>query len=63
MELNGYVCFWRGKRVEVRAGTSLEARNKAATLFKARKGYEVTVVLAERGTVPVAHDGASLPGA
>jgi hypothetical protein len=46
--LNGYVCFYRGRRLEVRAATSLSARDEAAKLFKARKAFEVTAVLAER---------------
>lgn len=55
--------FYRGKRVEIYAATSYEAQEKAAAQFKARKSYEVTVVLAEKGGEPVEHDGASLPGA
>ena len=46
-KLNGYICFYRGKRIEVRAATLLAARDKAAAQFKARKAYEVTAVLAE----------------
>ena len=43
----GYVAFYRGKRLEVHALTSLEARDIAARQFKARKPWDVTVVLAE----------------
>jgi hypothetical protein len=46
--LNGYVCFYKGKRAEVYASTTHEAQTKAATEFKAKKQYEVTVVLAEK---------------
>lgn len=46
--MNGYKAFWRGKSLEVHAETSLEARQKAAKLFKAKKDYEVTVVLCEK---------------
>lgn len=46
--MNGYVCFYRGKRIEVRAPTSYEAQQIAARLLKARKAHEVTVTLAER---------------
>jgi hypothetical protein len=54
--MNGYVCFWRGKRIEVRAATSYEAQRAAAAIFKARKAYEVTVVLAEKDDgKPVVH--------
>lgn len=53
--MNGYVCFYRGKRTEVYADTSLEAQTQAAKHFKAKKAYEVTVVLAEKGGEPVVH--------
>ena len=58
--LNGYVCFYRGKRTEVHASTTYEAQTKAAASFKARKQYEVTVVLAEKAGTPVIHSTASL---
>ena len=60
LSLNGYVCFYKGKRAEVYASTSYEAQTKAAAVFKARKQYEVTVVLAEKGGAPVVHSTASL---
>ena len=46
--MNGYKAFYRGKTIEVYAATSYEAQKKAATIFKAKKQYEVTVVLCER---------------
>jgi hypothetical protein len=58
--LNGYVCFFKEKRTEVYAKTSYEAQQKAAAFFKARKSYDVTVVLAEKGGVTVVHSTASL---
>ena len=45
--MNGYICLYRGKQKEVYASTSLEAQKKAAAEFKARKQYEVDVVLCE----------------
>ncbi len=51
----GYVAFWRGKRTEVYANTSLEARDLAAKKFGAKKAYEVNVVLAEKDGKPVIH--------
>ena len=57
---HGYVCFFKNKRTEVYASTSREAQTKAAAFFKARKQYEVTVVLAEKGGVPVVHSTASI---
>jgi hypothetical protein len=55
----GYICFYRGKRIEVRALRSYDAQLAAAKIFKARKAYDVTVMLAERqdGT-PVIHGSA-----
>lgn len=53
-----YECFYKRKRVTVQAETSYEAQQKAAVIFKARRAYDVTPVLAD---VPV--DPASLPGA
>lgn len=46
----GYICFYRGKRIEVQALRSFDAQEIAAKIFKAKKSYEVTVVLAERPT-------------
>ena len=45
--MNGYVCLYKGKRLEVYADTSYQAQQKAAQQFKAKKSYEVTVMLAE----------------
>jgi len=58
--MNGYIAFYRGKQIEVYAATSYEARQKAAAQFKARKAYEVTVVLAERDNNPIEHSPAIL---
>jgi hypothetical protein len=53
--MNGYVVFYRGRRLEVFARTSYEAQQKAALAFKARKAHEVTVVLAEKSGAQVSH--------
>ena len=58
--MNGYICFYRGKRLEVYAETSLEARDKAAAQFKTRKAYEVTATLAEKNGEQVTHSTAAL---
>lgn len=47
--MNGYKCFYRNKTVEVSADTTYEAQLKAASLLKAKKSWEVTVVLCEPG--------------
>ena len=46
--MNGYKAFYKGKSIEVYANTSYEAQEKAAKIFKARKPYQVTVVLCEK---------------
>ena len=53
--MNGYVCFYRNKRIEVYADTSIQARDIAAAKFKAKKAYEVTTVLAEKNGETVTH--------
>lgn len=53
--MNGYMAFYRGKQLEVYAVSSYEAQKKAAERFKARRSYEVTVVLAEKVGTPVIH--------
>ena len=50
---NGYACFYRGKRCEVYAKTTREAQLKAAEIFKAKKVYDVSVVLAEIDGKPI----------
>ena len=44
----GYVCFYKGKRIEVYADSSYAAQQKAAAQLKAKKPYEVNVMLAEK---------------
>lgn len=53
--MNGYIAFYKGKQIEVHAETSLKAQEIAAAQFKAKKRYEVTVVLAEKDGVQVVH--------
>ena len=53
--MNTYVAFYKSKRLEVSADTSYEAQTKAAAAFRARKSYEVTVVLAEKDGEQVTH--------
>ena len=52
---NGYIAFYRGKQVEVRADTSLEAQRLAAHYWRVKRTYDVTVMLAEIGSEPVIH--------
>ena len=46
--LCGYLAFYKGKKLEVYAETKLQAQNKAAVIFKAKKSYEVDVYLCEK---------------
>ena len=43
-----YIAFYRDKQMEVKALRSYDAQLIAAKAFKARKSYEVTVMLAAR---------------
>ena len=55
--MNGYKCFYRGKSCEVHADTSYQAQLQAAQIFKAKKSYEVTVMLCEVQGRQVVHQG------
>lgn len=58
--MNGYIAFYKGKKLEVHASTSYEAQKKAADQFKAKKSYEVTVMLAEKDGKQVTHSTTDL---
>ena len=61
MEMFGYIAFYKGKKIEVRALRSYDAQLAAAKIFKAKKPYEVTVVLAENQVgQPVIHSTSEL---
>jgi len=53
--MNTYKAFYKGKTVEVTASSSFEGQEKAAALLKAKKRYEVTVVLLAKGDDIVTH--------
>jgi hypothetical protein len=53
--MNGYKAFYKGKSIEVYADTSYQAQQKAASIFKAKKSYDVTVVLCESRHTSVVH--------
>ena len=55
-----YVAFYKGKQITVKALRSYDAQLIAAKILKAKKSYEVTVMLAEKNDVPVTHDPAIL---
>jgi len=41
-----YICFYKGKEITVNAATTYAAQQMAAAIFKAKKAYEITVMLA-----------------
>jgi hypothetical protein len=59
--MNGYLCFYGQDTCEVRAKTTLDAQKLALDIFamtnprKRIKGFEVSVILAEKGDQPVIH--------
>lgn len=53
--MNGYIAFYRSEKIEVYAETSFQTQQEAAKKLKARKSYEVTVVLAEKDGKQVVH--------
>lgn len=53
--MNGYICFYRGKTIEVFAKTLLEAKNKGVEHFRTKKPHLVTAVLAEKDGKHVIH--------
>lgn len=53
--MNGYKAFYKGRQIEVMADTSYQAQQKAAAQFKAKKSYEVTVMLCEKNGEQVVH--------
>jgi hypothetical protein len=58
--MNGYIAFYRGKQIYICAYTSYEAQKMAAATFRAKKSYEVTVVLAEKDGQQVIHSAGEL---
>jgi hypothetical protein len=53
--MNGYICFYKGKRYEIHAESSYAAQQKCAAEHKIKKAHEITVVLAEKDDQPVIH--------
>lgn len=55
-----YICFYKGKEIKIKALRSYDAQIEAARIFRARKPYEVTVMLAAIGDQPYIHHPATL---
>ncbi len=55
-DVYGYIAFYKDKRIEVYSSDGIySAQLKAAKLLKAKKSYEVHIVLAEKNGVPIEH--------
>jgi hypothetical protein len=53
--MNGYKAFYKNKEIDVYATTSYQAQQLAAAQFKAKKAWEITVMLCEKAGAPVIH--------
>jgi len=53
--MNGYKAFYKNREIEVWAESSYAAQKLAAEKFKARKSYDVTIVLCEKDGAQVTH--------
>lgn len=53
--MNTYKAFYKGKSIEVKADTSYQAQQIAAKQFKAKKSYDVVVVLLAVGDREITH--------
>jgi hypothetical protein len=59
--MNGYICFFNQKRIEVYAETKYAAQTKAAAIFKtSKKPWRVNVNLAEVDGRPITLSTTSL---
>lgn len=58
--MNTYKAFYKGKTCEVQAKVSYEAQIKAAQQFKAKKSYDVTVMLVAKDGKEVTHSASCI---
>lgn len=58
--MNTYECFWKSKRITVEADTTYEAQLKAQQVFKAKKSYEISVMLVALNGAQYVHDSSSI---
>jgi hypothetical protein len=54
--MNGYKAFNKGRTIEVMADSSYQAQLKASQVFKAKKAYEITVMLCEVNGEQIIHN-------
>ncbi len=55
-----YIAFYKGKEITVNALRTYDAQLIASKIFKAKKSYEVTVMLASKNDEPVIHHPATI---
>lgn len=55
-----YIAFYKGKQITVNALSSYDAQLIASKQFKAKKSYEVTVMLVAKDDEPVIHHPATI---
>ena len=56
-----YICFYKGRQITVQALRSFDAQTIAAKKFKARRPWEVSVILAARSDgSEVVHSAATI---
>ena len=53
--MNGYLGFYKNKKYEVFAKTTLEAQEKLAKQLKVKKSYQISVYLCEKDGKEVVH--------
>lgn len=53
--MNTYHAFYRGKKLELKAETTYKAQQEAVKLFKAKKAFEITIMLVAKGEEPYTH--------
>lgn len=53
--MNIYHAFYKGQKKEITAETSLKAQTLAAQLWKAKKSWEVTVVIVSKEEDEIVH--------
>ena len=56
---NGYKAYYKGKTLDIYANSSYEAQQIAAKQFKAKKSYDVAIVLCEKNGEQIAVNTAS----
>ncbi len=59
--MNTYIAFYRRQKIQVTANTAYEAELKAAAQFKAKKSYDVSVMLVALGDREITHSTCELP--